>query len=128
MILVDTSVWIDFFRRKKDLVSEFNLLLEAQKLLAYEPVFSELLFGVRNEREGKIIRSFWEVLPKVEFASGSMLKAAELASSADFQNKGIGLMDALIIQACLDHTCLLWTYDKWILSYIESRYVYQPKM
>ena len=125
MILVDTSVWIDFFRRRKDLVSEFKVLLEAQKLLAYEPVFSELLFGIRNEREGKIIRSFWEVLPKVAFDSGSMLRAAELAGEDDFQSKGIGLMDALIIKACLENNYLLWTFDKRILSYLDSRYVFQ---
>jgi predicted nucleic acid-binding protein len=86
-----------------------------------------LLFGVRNEREGKIIRSFWEVLPKVEFASGSMLKAAELASSADFQNKGIGLMDALIIEACMENEYLLWTFDKGILNYLDSRYQYPSR-
>lgn len=125
MILVDTSVWIEFFRRRKDLVSEFNLLLEAQKLLAYEPVFSELLFGIRNEREGNIIRSFWEVLPKVEFGSGSMMKAADLANNEDFQNKGIGLMDALIIKACLDNNCLLWTLDKQILNYLDARYLFK---
>jgi predicted nucleic acid-binding protein len=125
MILVDTSVWIDFFRRRKDLVSEFNLLLEAQKLLAYEPVFSELLFGIRNEREGKIIRSFWEVLPKVAFDSGAMLRAAELAVQEDFQNKGIGLMDALIMKACLENNYLLWSFDKRILSHLEARYAYQ---
>jgi predicted nucleic acid-binding protein len=127
MILVDTSVWIDYFRRKKELVSEFNLLIEARKLVAYEPVFSELLYGVLNEREAKIIRSFWEVLPRVEFGTGSMLKAAGLASNKDFQNKGIGLMDALIIEAALDNQYLLWTFDKRILSYLETRYLYQPR-
>lgn len=128
MILVDTSVWIDFFRRKKEFVTEFKLLLEAQKLMAFEPVFSELLFGVRNERENRVIRSFWEVLPKVEFGSGSMLKAAELASAEDFQNKGIGLMDALIIKACLDNNYLLWTLDRRIHSYLDSRYLYQHQV
>ena len=127
MILVDTSVWIDFFRRKKDLVPEFKLLLEARKILAFEPVFSELLFGVRSQREEKVLRSFWEVLPKAEFASRSMLTAAELAITEDYLNKGIGLMDALIIKACLDQKYLLWTFDKRILNPLESRYLYRPK-
>ena len=125
MILVDTSVWIDYLRRQGELVSEFNLLLESRKILAFEPVFSELLFGVRNDRERKVIRSFWEVLPKVEYGSGSMLQATELARDEDFQHKGIGLMDALIIKACQDHNCLLWTFDKGILNYLDSRYLYQ---
>jgi predicted nucleic acid-binding protein len=125
MILVDTSVWIDYFRRKEDLAAEFKLLLDARKLLAFEPVFSELFYGVRNEREARIIQSFWEVLPKAEFGSGSMLQAAGLAQDEDFLKKGIALMDALIIKACYDNNCLLWTFDKRILSYLESRYLFQ---
>jgi len=48
-------------------------LLEAQVVAAIEPVFAELLYGVRDRKEKEIVLSYWQVLPKIEFESGSMM-------------------------------------------------------
>lgn len=105
MILIDTSVWIEFFKQRDPVVDRLRPLLSEQKVLTLEPVFSELLFGVHNKKEREIIQSYWQVLPRIEFGRNSMLEAATFANKNDYQSKGIGLMDAIIIKSPSHRPC-----------------------
>ncbi len=125
MILMDTSVWVEFFRQNSAYVDEIRALLERQKVITIEPVFSELLYGVRNKKEKELIQSYWMVLPKIEFGTTSMLQAAEFANKQNYQQLGIGLMDAMIIKSVLDGNHVLWTLDKRITSRINKKFLYQ---
>ena len=124
MILIDTSVWIEFLKQKDSYVQEVKRLLEAQKVITIEPVFSELLFGVRNNREEEIILSYWFVLPKIKFGTNSMLSAAQFASKEDYQQHGIGLMDAIIIKSVMEGNHMIWTLDQRITSNLDQKYNY----
>jgi len=125
MILLDTSVWIEYFRRNDNFTEVVQSMLKQRMVLAFEPIFSELLFGARGKRDKQMISSFWEVMPRLEFGALSMIEAADYANKQDFQQLGIGLMDALIIQSILNGDHLLWTLDKRINSNIDPKYVYQ---
>lgn len=126
MILIDTSVWIEFFRQNPLYVKDVQQLLEVQKVITIEPVFSELLYGVRNKKEKEIIQSYWQVLPRIKFGSGIMIEAAEYAYSNKYHQGGIGLMDAIIIKSAVDGDHLLWTLDKKINNTIGQKLGYQP--
>jgi len=54
-----------------------------------------------------------------------MIQAAEYANIQNFQQLGIGLMDALIILATINGDHLLWTLDKRINANIDHKYMYQ---
>ncbi|MCK4837575.1 MAG: PIN domain-containing protein [Desulfobulbaceae bacterium] len=127
MILVDTSVWIDFFKQSETVLMEMHYLLREQKVITVEPVFSELLFGVRNNREKEVIESYWQVLPKIEFGENSMFEAALFASSNDYQNLGIGLMDAIIIKSTKEGNHMLWTLDSKINRNLDKKHIYPFK-
>lgn len=124
MILIDTSVWIEFFRRNEDYPARISSLLETHRVVAFEPVFAELLYGARSRKDRDMITSFWELLPRVDFGSGSLMKAAEMAGREDFLQSGIGLIDALIIQATLDGDHRLWTLDKRIAGRLQQKDLY----
>jgi predicted nucleic acid-binding protein len=124
MILIDTSVWIEFLKQKESFVRVMKMLLEAQKVITIEPVFSELLFGVRNNQEEEMILSYWHVLPKIEFGTGTMLAAAQYACKEDYQQRGIGLIDAILIKSVIDGNHLIWTLDQRITSNLDQKYVY----
>ena len=126
MILIDTSVWIEFFRQRDTVVERIRPLLSEQKVVTVEPVFSELLFGVRNKKEKEIIQSYWQVLPRIDFGRNSMLEAATFANKNDYQSKGIGLMDAIIIKSALDGRHLIWTLDSRINAHMDARILYSP--
>ncbi len=50
-LIVDTSVWIEFFRGQADYHDALLPLIEQGKVLALECIFGELLQGARGERE-----------------------------------------------------------------------------
>lgn len=126
MILIDTSVWIEFFKQRTPFSEKVLLLLKAQKAVAIEPVFAELLYGVRNQKEKDIIQSYWEILPRIKFGQNSMIKAADYANVRHFLQGGIGLMDSIIIQSAVEGNHMLWTLDKRILREVDSKLIYQP--
>ena len=125
MILLDTSVWIEYLRRNADYTEVVQSMLAHRMIVAFEPVFAELLYGVRSKKDFQIVSSYWSVLPKVIFGASSMLEAGEFANKHDFQQLSIGLMDALIIQSTINGDHLLWTLDKKIISNMASKFVYQ---
>ena len=63
-VLVDTSAWIDFFRRTEGEVGDTvaNLVEEDQAVMT-GPVLAELLRGVRSAKEGEELRVLLEALP-----------------------------------------------------------------
>ena len=126
MILIDTSVWIEFFKQREPFKATVQTLLKSQMALSIEPVFAELLYGVRMQKEKDIIQSYWQILPRIEFGQDSMIKAANYASSQRFLQSGIGLMDAIIIQSVIEGKHMIWTLDKRILSRIDPKLIYQP--
>jgi hypothetical protein len=105
-------------------VTEIRSLLERQQVITIEPVFSELLFGVRNGKEKEIVHSYWSVLPKISFEAGSMLKAAEYANQNHYHQLGVGLMDAILIQSVQEGNHLLWTLDRRILTHADRKLLF----
>ncbi|MDA0194281.1 MAG: hypothetical protein O2887_04135 [Bacteroidetes bacterium] len=68
---------------KKQLTSQAQLqeycdLLEAKQVVAIEPVFAELLYGVRTPGDKERVLSYWNV--------------SQFAYKHNYHNLGIGLM------------------------------------
>lgn len=125
MILVDTSVWIEFLKQNPGYVTEMESLLENKQVITIEPIFSELIYGSRNDKEKSKIVLYWKVLPKIKFEEGSFLEAAHFANNNNYQNVGIGLMDAILAKATIENNLLIWTLDKKILTNINSKFLYK---
>jgi predicted nucleic acid-binding protein len=51
MILVDTSIWIEFFKGNEPYFTKLKEIIESSDVLAHEVVFSELLQGCKNKTE-----------------------------------------------------------------------------
>ena len=127
MILLDTNVWIEFYKQNNLYIEEISELLKNKVIIAYEPIFSELLYGVRAKKDKEMILNYWDVLPKITLTENAMLKAAEYANLNNFHNLGIGLMDAIIIKASIDGEHSIWSLDKKINNYIDPKYIFQPR-
>lgn len=125
MILMDTSVWIEYLRQNVDYFQDVQSMLARRMIVSVEPIFAELTYGVKNRKDKQMLNSYWQVLPRIDFGTDSMLEAAEYANNNDFQQLGIGLIDALIIQAAIQGDHLIWTLDKRINSNIDSKHIYK---
>ena len=122
MIVLDTSIWIEYFKRNNDYKLIIDNLLRAKKVLAIDFIFGELLQGAR-ENEKETIIGMWEILPKINI-SGLGFYAGRYSMENNLLNKGIGLIDSAIIYASINSNSKLWTLDKKIINQLDNNCLY----
>jgi predicted nucleic acid-binding protein len=119
MIIIDTSIWIDFFKAKDSYFDKVKQHIEKNEVIALEVVFSELVQGCKNDRELNIIDEYWKNLRKFS-EEDILLNAAKLSYYHKFIDKGVGLIDSVIIYSAYKLDCKVWTLDKKILSVLNK--------
>jgi predicted nucleic acid-binding protein len=110
VILVDTSVWIDHFRRSEPgLVA----LLQGDEVLTHPFVIGELACGSMRNRE-EILRLFRR-LPDAPVATQA--ETLEFIEQRELMGRGVGYVDVHLLAAvALSGTARLWTKDKRLAS------------
>ncbi len=122
-IILDTSVWIEYFKGNDEYFEICQQLIEKGEVKTIELIFAELLQGAQNKRETDIIKSYFELIPKVEIGQLCIL-AGEYSQHEKLFSKGIGLIDACIITATIASGSKLWTLDKKIKAFLNNKYLY----
>jgi len=125
MIIVDTSIWVEFLKQNPDFINEMESLLESKQVITIEPIFSELLYGTRNLKERSTVLSYWNVIPRIRFIEGTLIESAEFANKNNYHNIGIGLIDAILAKATIENNFLIWTLDKKLLNNLEKQFLYK---
>lgn len=99
MILVDTSIWIEFFKgTSNELAHSLSINIENNQVVALSVVFGELLHGVRDQREEKVILEFWKNLPKIN-ETDLFIEGGKLSFRYKLFLMGVGLVDCYILAA-----------------------------
>lgn len=124
MILVDTSVWIEFFRGKEPFFTKLITLIEASEVFAHEVVFGEILQGCKNKTELTVVLEYWDCL-NVIASNDSFIKAGCLSFDKKHFEHGIGLIDSILIYETITRNIKLWTLDRKILKVLDGSNVYQ---
>jgi len=119
MIVVDTSVWVEFLKHRLAYFLPLSTLLDQQQVVAVECVFGELLQGAKTSREQSIILGYWNNLPK-RSESGLWVQAGTASARNTWHAKGVGLIDAFLLCFVRAHDLQLWTLDKKLSSIAES--------
>lgn len=116
MILVDTSVLIDFFKGKKsDPSKKFELILRQDIPFGINSfIFQEVLQGAKSEKEYKTLKKYLETqrFYHLKDPVDSFARAARIYF--DCQKKGITIrstVDCLIAQTALEHDLFLLHND-----------------
>jgi hypothetical protein len=125
LILVDTSVWIDFLRGKEPIASELMPLLDGGLVQAIEPVFGELLQGCRNSAETTRILKYWQDLPRIHIPE-LLIAAGKHSGTHRLAAMGLGLTDSAILVAAQMYHCSVWTLDKMLLRQVPASARYRP--
>jgi predicted nucleic acid-binding protein len=117
MILVDTSVLIDFFKSSKsEAALRFKLVLEQGLNFGITShVFQEVLQGAKSEKEYKLLRRYLET--QRFFHPKDPVDSFAEAARIFFQCRKKGLtirstIDCLIAQIALEHDLLLLHSDQ----------------
>lgn len=106
MILADTSVWVDHFRKGDARLSQF---LFASQIAIHPFIVAELALGSLAERAKTL--KYLELLPQVRVARTEEVR--QMIERHALFGKGIGFVDAHLIASTLltPHT-VLWTRDR----------------
>ena len=105
MILVDTSVWVDHFRR--DNVG-LRRLLDDATVSCHPFVFGELACGTLRNRDA--ILGMLERLPHAPVAQHPEVLA--LIAARRLMGRGLGWIDAHLLASALLDEGRLWTLDR----------------
>ena len=106
MILVDTSVWIEFFRKGSP---KMRSLLEAGEVLMHPFVLGELACGNLKSRV-RVLADLAE-LPRATLAQEDEVLA--FIENYELMGQGVGYLDMhLLASARLSEGAGLWTHDK----------------
>jgi len=116
VILVDTSIWIDFFRKSSPAIDEqMTEYLTTGQVYSVSIVFGELLQGVRDDQEEKIILEYWKNLPLVD-EKNLFIDAGRLSYQYKLFSKGVGLVDCYILAAAKRYQLEIWSLDKRLMQ------------
>jgi predicted nucleic acid-binding protein len=111
-VLVDTSVWIQYFNKlnSKPGKSVEGLLREG-RVVGTGIVLTELLQGAKIEKEFNAILESMAALPFLETTQNTWIKAGRI--SYTLRRKGITIptTDLIIASLALEHDCLIFTLD-----------------
>jgi len=114
MIVVDSSVWIDYFRNVRLPAVEFlDLCLANRREISICPfILVEVLCGFKSDREFEEAKELLIDLPCLEVSTETQVKAADLYRK--LRRKGItvrSLLDCVIAQTCIEAGAQLLTMD-----------------
>jgi hypothetical protein len=128
MILVDTSVWISYFRgTDRQLSARMHGLLDEDQIALAIPVKIEILGGSPS-RESARLRSVLEALP-VFYPSRHTWELMEgwIERAVD-RGERFGVADLLIAALAAERGALLWSLDREFARMQKLRFVrlYRP--
>ena len=122
MILVDSSVWIDYFRSADTpQVALLDSLFGRSPLAVGDLIAAEVLQGVRGEREFKLVKKTLEAFDHVDLVGYDLaVKASE--NYRRLRAMGITVrktIDTLIATRCIEDGLTLLHADKDFLPFAE---------
>jgi predicted nucleic acid-binding protein len=122
MVMVDSSVWIDFFGNA--MTPEVDALashIRHGRVLMGDLVLTELLQGIKSDREFRLVRKSLSALDTVQVVS----PALAVASARNYRSlRGLGItvrktIDCLIATWCIEHGVPLLYTDRDYEPFVE---------
>ena len=111
-VLVDTSAWIEFFRKKEPYYRVVLELIDNDVVCCMGIVLAELLQGAKSEKELNTIKEFLHVFDFLPESVKSWEKAGELSYALKQKGKAVGLSDCYIAVLTRSSSVKLLTLDK----------------
>lgn len=111
--LVDTSVWIDHFRK---INKEFLELLETGQVLVHAAIIGELACGSLKNRTEKL--NALKLLPFAEAATAE--EVFDIIENFQLWGKGLGWIDVHLLASAMISDADLLTHDKILRGAFEK--------
>ena len=109
-VLVDTSVWIEYFRGG-DRAEKLDFLIEENLVLTNDIILAELIPFLKLKKQNRVIKLLKRIKKlelKIDWNEIIEIQYKCLKSGIN----GIGIPDLIIAQNVLQNRCKLFTLDK----------------
>lgn len=111
-ILVDTSAWIEFFRKKEPWHSAISQLMDDKRICCSGIILAELIQGAKSEKEQEVLRDFRHVFEFLDESVDLWQATGELSNTLRRKGKSAGLSDCYLAVSAKAHNVKILTLDK----------------
>jgi len=110
--LVDTSIWVEFFRGRNTVIKERVLdLLDANRIVINGVIISELLMGARGKKETEFVK---ERLSRLDFLNADkdfFIRCGNIGNRVRKAGINMPLSDIMITTHAILHNLIVFTMD-----------------
>ena len=123
LVFVDSSVWIDFFRKKPaQLAMTLGSLLDDDRVAMSAQVRLELLSGVGDSDWTRITKMF-DALHNFVPTKETWKRAEDWARQSTAAGRRFGAADLVIAASAAEHNASIWSADKAFAQMAELGFV-----
>ena len=109
MILVDTNIIIDFWKRPTEKAQE---IFESEEIAICGITKAELIHGAKSEKEINIIIEALEDFNMFEISKNDWIEIGKLLNRVKKKGISVPFQDAVIAYLAIKNSSELWTNDK----------------
>ncbi len=110
-VIVDTSVWIEYFKNNPRYVEIIESGLIKGNVYITGPIIAELLLGIKSDKEHSLLSSHIEAVPFLECGSAEWKKAGEISFIIRKSGLTIPLTDVIIAATAINNNASVLTLD-----------------
>lgn len=111
-ILVDTSIWIEYFNRDKSFIADsLERLIGEDKVVVAGIILTELLQGTKNEKEFHAILENITALPFLESRLNTWIEAGRISFNLRRTGLTIPTTDIIIASLAIENNCQIFSLD-----------------
>lgn len=111
-LLVDTSVWIDYFRNNLHAAEFLEKQLLEDNVYIVGIIVSELLQGIKNETDREVIRNSLDAINYINMNYADWIRAGDISYSLRKNGVTLPLTDISIAAAAIENKLAVVTSDK----------------
>lgn len=119
-VLIDTPIWLTYFRKNEHIFQEVNALMDAGRVCSLSLIIAELLYTAQDKEKLKILQDFTKIFPILQEKEGLWVEAALLTYELRERKKRLSLRDAYLALMAVHHGVLLYTTNKTFLKMPKS--------
>jgi predicted nucleic acid-binding protein len=112
-ILVDTSVWIEYFRNPdSEAAAILDSIVDDQEVFVPKVVLAELMQGAKSTKELVVIGDFLDAFHVIDQSGETWLKAGRLAYNLKKKGRTIPLLDCYLAVLAIENRCAIFTLNR----------------
>jgi len=110
-VLIDTSVWVEFFRGHEPCREVVRELIDSESVCCTGLILAELMQGAKTEKELAVLNDFPQTFPFLPDRVELWIKAGQLAFTLRRQGTTVGLGDCFIAVSAAEAGASIATLD-----------------